>query len=297
MIRQSEGSLGETPSTIAETIRDAADLLADAGVPTARLDAEVLLRQVLGVDRTRLFVRLRERPSADEAARFGELIERRRSGESVAYLTGRREFMGLSFAVGPGVLIPRPETELLVEWALDWLTRRSKTTIVDVGIGSGAIALSIAANRLGSGDLVVGVDWSESAIGYAKANRRQLGLVDVVHLVRGDLVAWCGGPVDLVVANLPYLRPEQREGNPDLHGEPVIALVSGDDGLDAIHGLLADVPRVLAADGAVALEIDPSQVGAVRELAQAELPDARIAALKDLAGLDRVVVADNSPEG
>jgi methylase of polypeptide subunit release factors len=113
-----------------------------------------------------------------------------------------------------------------------------------------------------------------------------------VHLVRGDLVAGLKGPVDLLLANLPYLRPDQRAGNPDLRVEPEIALVGGRDGLDAIRGLLADAPRVLATDGAIALEIDPSQVDAVVDLARAVLPDARPDVLRDLAGLDRIVVAD-----
>jgi release factor glutamine methyltransferase len=287
--------LGARPNTIADAIHQAANVLADRGVSGARLDAEVLLRFMLGLDRTQLFTRLREPLSPDEVVRFGELIARRRAGVPVAYLTGRREFMGLSFAVGPGVLIPRPETEVLVEWALDWLRDRSGMTVVDVGTGTGAIALSIAALRSGSSDRVIGVDRSKSALGYAKDNRQELGLVAKVHLVGGALVTWCGGSVDLVVANLPYLRPDQREDNPDLRGEPEIALVSGSDGLDAIRGLIADVPRVLAPGGAIALEIDPSQADAVRKLARAALPDARIEVLKDLAGLDRVAVADRRP--
>ncbi|HEY7034505.1 MAG TPA: peptide chain release factor N(5)-glutamine methyltransferase [Thermomicrobiales bacterium] len=283
-----------TPDTFADAIGRAANLFAGSGSPSPRLDAEVLLCHVLGLDRTQLFVRLREPLSPQDLARFAELIERRRTGEPVAYLTGKREFMGLPFMVGPGVLIPRPETEVIVEWALGWLRGRPPATVVDVGTGSGAIALSIAAMRRGSGDRVIAVDRSEPAIGYATANRERLGLVDTVQLVRGDLVTWCAGPVDLVLANLPYLRPEQRAGNADLHAEPEMALVSGDDGLAAIRRLLADAPRILAPGGAIALEIDPSQVVAVRKMARAALPESRIDVLQDLAGLDRVVVADRS---
>lgn len=293
MIRQMEAGLGETRPIIAEAIGAAADRLADAGLQTPRLDAEVLLRHVLGVDRTRLFARLREPMSPEDATHFAALIERRRAGAPVAYLTGRREFMALTFAVGPGVLIPRPETETLVEWALARLEGRAGATIVDVGTGSGAIALSIAAARPGLNDRIVGVDVSFIALAYARANREALGLLEAVPLIAGNLVDWCAGPVDLLLANLPYLRPDQRAGNPELAAEPEIALTSGDDGLAAIRRLLAEAPRVLAADGAIALEVAPTQATAVRAAAQTALPAARVSVLRDLAGWDRVVVAEH----
>jgi release factor glutamine methyltransferase len=282
---------GTAPPTAAAAIRDGTNVLAGAGVASARLDAEVLLRHVLGVDRTALFLRMQDRLTPDESARFAHLIERRRVGEPVAYLTGRREFMGLSFAVGPGALIPRPETELVVEWALDWLRGKPRATIIDVGTGAGAIALSIASIRAEPRDTIAAVDISPAAMAYAKKNREAFGLSGSVLLVRGDLVGWCAGPVDLILANLPYLRPDQRAGNRALANEPEMALVSGNDGLAAIRRLIADVPRVLAAGGAIALEIDPSQTGAVRTAMLTALPGARVEVLRDLAGWDRVVVA------
>jgi release factor glutamine methyltransferase len=256
------------------------------------LDAEVLLRHVLGLDRTQLFIRLRDPLPAQERAKLDALVDRRLAGEPIAYLTGSREFMGLTFAVGPGVLVPRPETEVLVEWALRWLGNRHRATVVDVGTGSGAIALSIAAMRQEESNLIFGVDRSADALRYAARNRDALGLIDRVHLVLGDLLTWCKGPVDLILANLPYLRPEQRAGNADLRAEPEFALTSGPDGLTAIRRLLTDVPRLLADGGAVALEIDPSQVGVVQAITRSTLPAARISVLHDLAGLDRVVVAE-----
>lgn len=276
-------------STIAKAIQAGAEQLSLAGISTPRLDAEVLLRHVLGVDRTQLFVRLRDPLSGEEQAAFDGLIERRLAGEPIAYMTGKREFMGLSFAVGPGVLIPRPETEVLVEWALEWLRDRQPATIVDIGTGSGAIALSIAMHRQ-AGDQIFGVDLSRAAIRYAAANRADLGLDDSVHLVLGDLLGWCSGPIELVLGNLPYLRPEQVSSNPDLRAEPVSALSSGSDGLDAIRRLLADVSRVMSASGAIALEIDPSQTEAMLKLMGTTLRGARVDVLRDLAGWDRVVV-------
>jgi release factor glutamine methyltransferase len=277
-------------TTIADAIQGAAERFARAGVPTPRLDAEVLLRRVLGLDRTQLFVRLRESLSAEDRTTYDRLVERRLAGEPIAYLTGGREFMGLEFAVGPGVLVPRPETEVLVEWALGWLRDREAATIVDVGTGSGAIALSIAATRGKLHDRIVGVDVSRAALRFAETNRARLGLDDAVHLVLGDLLTCFTAPIDLILGNLPYLRPDQVAGNPDLRAEPVSALESGPDGLDLIRRLLVDVPMVISRSGAVALEIDPSQAGSVRTLIGTVLPSADVDVLRDLAGWDRVIV-------
>jgi release factor glutamine methyltransferase len=283
-------------STIARAIQGATERLSDNGFSTPRLDAEVLLRHVLRLNRTQLFVHLREALPEEDQAAFDVFIERRIAGEPVAYITGEREFMGLPFAVGPGVLIPRPETEVLVEWALAWLKDRRSASIVDVGTGSGAIALSVAANRERR-DRIIAADLSPDALRYAAANRSHLGFDDSVHLVLGDLLTWCAGPIDLVLGNLPYLRPDQVSGNPDLQAEPVSALKSGSDGLDSIRRLLGEAPRVLSTPGAIALEIDPSQAESVSELMRAAFPAARIDVLRDLAGWDRVVVGTLAPRG
>jgi release factor glutamine methyltransferase len=276
--------------TTNEALRNAAERLSAAGIATARLDAEVLLRQVLHVDRTRLFLRLRESLSAEDQRRFDDLISARLAGQPVAYLTGEREFMGLSFAVGPGVLVPRPETEWLVEWAVARLRDMAGATMVDVGTGSGAIALSVA-SLLGPDwrGTIIGIDVSADALAYAAQNRKRLGLPQV-RLIRGNLIRSLRGSVDLIVANLPYLRPEQVAGNPDLAAEPAQALIGGSDGLDLVRALLAEAPRILSSQGAIGLELDPANVAAAAELAQAIFPCATVQLVLDLAGVDRYVV-------
>ena len=292
--RSAPDAPGTTPRTVGAALRAAANGLAAAGRDTPRLEAEVLLRRVLGLDRTGLFLRLPEPLTPDEWRRFESLLARRAEGEPVAYLIGEREFMGLVFAVDPAVLIPRPDTEILVEWALECLRRRLReaSTVLDIGTGSGAIALALAAH-LGPSwpGTVVAADVSADALQVAAANRSRLGLGERVALVRGDLAGWCGGPVDLLLANLPYLRPEQIAANPDLAAEPLGALIGGDDGLDPIRGLLADLPRLLAPGGAIGLEVDPAQADEVVRLVETVLPQAAIEVLRDLAGLDRHVVA------
>lgn len=277
-------------TTTNEALKTAANRLAAAGIATARLDAEVLLRHVLRIDRTRLFVRLND-PLAEEAQhRFDELIAARLTGQPVAYLTGEREFMGMSFAVGPGVLIPRPETEWLVEWAITRMEAISGGTMVDVGTGSGAIALSVA-KLLGPDRRadIVGIDSSIGALAYAAVNRVRLGLSSV-SLIHGDLIQALRGPVDVIVANLPYLRPDQVAGNPDLAAEPVRALIGGADGLDLVRELLADAPRILSPKGAIGLELDPANVAEAAEVAQRNFPRADVRISADLAGYDRYVV-------
>lgn len=276
--------------SLADLLREGQRRLAGAGIETARLDAEVLLRYVLGLDRTGLFLRLREPPPEDARSAFDVLVARRVAGEPVAYLTGEREFMGLAFAVGPGVLVPRPETELLVEWAVGWLADRPEARVIDVGTGSGAIALAVAVHAAPHfGGLIVGSDVSAVALGFATRNRARCGLTERVALVRGNLLDWCRGPVDLVLANLPYLRPEQAAGNRELAAEPSLALVGGAEGLDLIRRLLAGAPRVLAPHGAIALELDPSQAEAAAALAGATFPRAHVRIMPDLAGLARFV--------
>ncbi len=254
----------------------------------------MLLRHVLRVDRVGLFLRYGEGLAPADAAAFDALIARRAEGEPVAYLTGTREFMGLPFAVSPDVLIPRPETELLVEWALDWLKARPSATIVDVGTGSGAIGLSIAAHASpGWTGSVMATDVSSAALAVAARNltamlspprRRQ------VRFIRGSLLSWCAGPVDLVLANLPYLTPEQVSANPALRAEPELALAGGEDGLDLVRELVGDLPRVLASDGAAGLELDPAQTDRVAALLRRIFPAASIKILRDLTGWPRHVV-------
>ncbi|HEU5434073.1 MAG TPA: peptide chain release factor N(5)-glutamine methyltransferase [Thermomicrobiales bacterium] len=285
--------MNQPTPTIADALAAATAELAAAGSETARLDAEVLLRHLLGIDRTALFVRLREPLAAEAARRFAQIVARRTSGEPVAYLTGEREFVGLPFRVAPGVLIPRPETEILVGWALAWLGERPAARVVDIGTGSGAIALSLA--RLlppacrGS---LVAADISPAALQIAAHNRAALGVIDRVQLVRGDLATWLGAPVDLILANLPYLRPAQIAANRWLAAEPALALAGGADGLALVRRLVADLPRVLAPGGAAGFEIDPSQAGAVAALLATALPDGAVSVLPDLASLDRHVVVE-----
>ena len=286
-----------TATTLSGALRLGRTRLASSRTESPGLDAEVLLRHVLGIDRTALFARLGE-PIVPAAVReYYRLLDERARGVPVAYLTGTREFMGLPFAVGPGVLIPRPETELLVEWAIAWLRQRDRdrTIVVDVGTGSGAIAISIAT--------AMGPDWpghvlaaeiSPQAISIASRNRNRLDAEHRVRLVQGSLLSWRDDPVDLVLANLPYLRADQIIDNPQLAAEPSLALNGGVDGLDLIRMLLADVPRVMAPGGAIGLEIDPSQRGEVLELTRGAFPGSRLRVLPDLAGLDRHIIVETA---
>ena len=199
------------------------------------------------------------------------LAERAR-GVPVAYLTGAKEFMGLPFAVTPAVLVPRPETELLVEWALSWLaTHPDRSTVVEVGTGSGAIAVSIAASGYQACE-VVASDISREALSVARRNARMHGVTDRMHFVCGDLLAWLGRPVDLLLANLPYLTDEQAD-SPELVAEPRIALAGGDrDGFGLYRALLAQAVNRLTRGGALAFEIDPSQTDIARRSLHGDIP-------------------------
>ena len=282
--------------TIQQTLMAGTTRLADVGIDTARLDAEVLLRHVLDIDRTRFFMMLPDQMPELKTATYEDLIARRIAGEPVAYLVGRREFMGLDFRTTPEVLIPRPDTELLVEWAITWLENRPDARVADIGTGSGAIAVSLAAHLPASfrGEISA-VDVSAQALHVAEANAGKLltpGQRGRMRFVQGSLTASLEPPIDLILANLPYLTPAQMAENPDLDAEPSLALLGGDDGLDLVRATIADLPRALADGGAAGFEIDPSQAATTRELLQRIFPDAHTLVIRDLAGRERHVVVD-----
>ena len=275
--------------TYLETIQRMTQRFTEAGLATPRLDAEVLLRHTAGLSRSDLFMRYPEPLPADIDLVLEMLVVGRLAGRPVAYLVGEREFMGMPFRVRDGVLVPRPETEILVEWALGLLA--PGWTVVDAGTGSGAIAVSLAA--LGRDLTVIATDVSPVALAIAEENADRLlegERRERILFREGSLLDAVSEPVTMVLANLPYLTPEQVDGNPDLAAEPRLALDGGPDGLDLIRELVADLPRVLVDGGGVGLEIDPAQQGAVEGLLRAAFPGRVVETLPDLAGLARHVV-------
>lgn len=288
--------MSDSSPTLQHLLREATSRLAASGIDTARLDAEVLLRYVLNTDRTGLFLRLPD-PAPDTIRDpYAALVARRIAGEPVAYLVGMREFMGLPFFVNASVLVPRPETELLVEWAMEWLSHHPDAAIADVGTGSGAIAISLAAAIAPtSKSIVVASDASAEALAVMARNRQihaGRGIVDRIVAVQQSLLSETTGELDLVLANLPYLTPGQIAENPDLAAEPRVALEGGADGLDLVRPLIADLPRLLTPTGAAGFELDPSQTAIVETLLRAAFPDAAVRTIRDLAALPRHVVME-----
>lgn len=278
------------PPTLRQLLHDGRQQLEQAGDETARLDAEVLLRHLLSIDRATLYARLPDPAPPDTVERYRDLIARRAAGEPVAYITGHREFMGLDFLVDRRVLIPRPETEYLVEWALAWLRERGgDRLVVDVGTGSGAIAVSLAAHADDPTLRVVGSDRSLDALRVAAINRDRLA-PGRVALVAGDLLSWCRPGIDLVLANLPYLRPDQAHVG--IAWEPAVALYAGETGFGLYEQLLPQVAQRLRPRGAVGCEIDPSQRAIALATARSHFPTARITVRPDLAGLDRYLIIE-----
>ena len=283
------------PATIFQARAHATATLHAADIDTAALDARVLMAHVLGVSQTGLLLCDPEPMANAELSRFRDLIKLRATGVPVAYLTGYREFMGLQFATAPGVLVPRPDTEPLVEWGLAWLRAHPQAAVVDVRTGSGAIAISMVyhAGPSWTGTLIA-TDISEEALAIARRNAHALlspAKCQRLQLQLGNLTQPLSGPTDLLLTNLPYLTPDQIEENPALRHEPQLALDGGTDGLDLVRRVIDDLPRILSPVGAVGFELDPSQSADVQHLLSKTLPTHQIAVVHDLAGNERHVVA------
>lgn len=299
------------PVNVDSALAWAAERFARAGCESPRLDAEILLAEALGANRAHLLAHGQDALPPAAWERFQGWAARREKREPVAYLIGRREFFGLDFAVTPAVLIPRPETEHLVEEALaisHRMSLRAKRSnpaplkeemrdgagvaIADVGAGSGAIAVSLAVHLPGA--RVCALEASADALAVAWRNADRHRVSDRMCFVQSDLLERLPWPADILAANLPYvgdaewdvLAPEIR-----LH-EPEMALRGGTDGLDCIRRLLHQAPARLRPGGAVLLEIGASQGTAVGELALAAFPGASVRIIQDYAGLDRVVIVE-----
>lgn len=272
-------------------------LLASASVLPAvtPITAQSLLAYVAGRDRAWLLAHPEDSLSPEQTERFEQFLARAAQGEPLAYLLGEKEFCGLAFMVTPDVLIPRPETETLVEAALDWAAWVGKAdpAIVDVGAGSGAIAVTLAVKLPGA--RVTAVDVSEKALALVRANAERHGVAGRVRLAQGDLLETLPGPFDAIVANLPYIPTPALADLEVSRWEPALALDGGGDGLSLIRRLVEQASTRLAAGGLLALEIQYDQGQRVAELCRTAFPGGLVRVDRDLAGLDRMVVVKNSP--
>ena len=279
------------PETVKQIAARLAETLESHGIPDSVLEAEVLLRHALGYDRARFYASLHDLVEEKSLRRVEVLADRRIARKPLAYIVGRREFYGLELSVSPAVLIPRQETELLVDVALEFARQRSDEgiSIADIGTGSGAIAVALAVNLP---DMqVYATDCSTSALAVAERNRHKHDVADRVSLLQGDLLAPLPHSVDMIVSNPPYIASHQlRELPPEVRREPQLALDGGEGGLEVIHRLLKQAPAKLNADGCLILEISPEQAEAVREMAEKRFPKAVITHRNDLLRLARCVI-------
>ena len=267
-------------------IADAKDRLKHVS-ESPRLDAEVLLCRTIDMPRSYLFAHPEDELDELTRDRFEGVLERRIGGEPMAYIMGMKEFWSNELFVSPATLVPRPETELLVELALREIPRKAEWEVLDLGTGSGAIAIAIAGERPLC--QVTAVDVSEDALAVARENVRALsqGNITLAHGSWTEPVQ--GRQFEVIVSNPPYVRSDD-EALRNLRYEPQSALASGDDGLDAIRALAADCPTILAADGMLLLEHGADQAPDVAALLQSH-GWAEICCHNDFAGLPRVTVA------
>lgn len=271
--------------TVREALAQGTARLEAAGVPDARLDAELLLAHVLHEDRLRMRLDGVRALTGAQAERYDALLLRRQTREPLQYIEGEAAFMGLSFRVAPGVLIPRQDTEILCEEALARMKPGAR--VLDIGTGSGALAVSLA--KLGREAQVTAVDISDAALSIARDNARRLG-AQVRFLQSDCFAAVAGETFDMIVSNPPYISREEMETlMPEVRSEPELALAGGEDGLDFYRRIAREAPEHLAEGGCLLFEIGWKQRDAVSELVRESVGEPF--SLKDYGGNWRVVGA------
>lgn len=283
--------------TIIETINRSASQLSSVGITTGRLDAELLLCHTLGKDRAWLLAHIREAVDEQHRELFEQAVDRRALREPLQYILGKQEFWGLDFMVTQDVLIPRPETELIIETALTLVPNKDvRLTILDLCTGSGCIAVSLA-KELASARIFAS-DKSEKALDVARENARRHGVADRVRFLEGDLFGSLEeldlrGRVDIMVSNPPYVPSEEYSTlQPEVRDhEPRMALLAGQNGTEIHQRIIDEAPEFLRSEGALIMEMGMGQAEAlehmIRENGTFNKPDV----LKDLAGIERVIVA------
>ena len=272
-------------------IQDIHQKLETAGIPDARLEAEVLVMNVMRMARQNIFGEQDTEVSRQQQTALDGLLDRRSNREPLAYLLGQREFYGINVMLTPAVLIPRAETEGLVEHALFMALMGMESTdmtIADVGTGSGAIAINLAIHLPAA--KIFAVDVADEVLDVAAFNIRAHGVSERVILGIGDLLEPVPEPIDLIVANLPYIPTDRISTlQPEVQQEPALALDGGPDGLDLIRRLLTQAESKLKDSGIILLEMDPNQIPVVQELALQHFPEGSTSVEQDLASMDRIL--------
>jgi release factor glutamine methyltransferase len=277
----------KTPITIEEALGEAFSRIKSIS-ETPNLDAQILLGHSMGVSRTWVIGHAHDVITPNVFKNFQSLISQREIGVPLPYILGWWEFYGRRFRVSEEVLIPRPETELLVEVAINYLTQNSdRQFVLDIGTGSGCIAISLAAEI--SPLEILATDISRNALGLAKENAVKHGVSERIHFVQMDLSTGVSAQPDVVCANLPYIPGEQLQNLEVANWEPSIALDGGVNGLSQIIDLLDDLPRIVQPGGMILLEVEEKKGDDVRVEARERFPDGKIELHCDLAGKDRLL--------
>ncbi|MFQ5564361.1 MAG: peptide chain release factor N(5)-glutamine methyltransferase [Parvularculaceae bacterium] len=276
--------------TLDRHLRAAAAHLTNSDTP--HLDARVLAKHALGLDDAGLILAGERRLAKDKRAAIDALLARRMTGEPVAQIVGEKEFFGLTFAVGPGVLTPRPDSETLIEAAIERRPRARAMQMLDLGTGSGCLLCALLNEFPRAAG--IGVDKSEFAVRQARANAAALGFAERAQFYVGDWADALSRPFDLIVANPPYIRDGDREslGVEIREFESGAALFAGPDGFDAYRAIFKAAPAFLAKDGAMIVEAGDSHAAALAVLARAVFPQAAVEICNDLGARPRAVVVD-----
>lgn len=276
-----------------QAISQARDILETNKIEDASLEAELLLRHTLKISRAQLYLDLDRELRNEQEETFWHLIKRRMKGEPSAYITGHREFYGVDFYVDHNVLIPRPESELLVEKAINLAQNSAIATIADIGTGCGAIAISLALNLPAT--KIYATDISAPALKVATFNCQKHGVVDRICFLQGDMLDPLPEPVDLIIANLPYVKESEIARTGPISFEPSLALNGGADGLEKIHRLCQQLNGKLHPRGHLLLEIGQGQGKPVSTLLHRLFTSARIEVIPDLSSIERVISLSLTP--